>query len=256
MLESNDQSIDPFIKPTFEEAYDEINQIIQRRKSSWTYVSIMPWEDVSQILLIRVYNKWHTYEPAKTTKTGKPVKMEKWVNTLISNAIKNLKRDLLLRTSRPCIGGGKTNGVPCAFNMGGDSCLFTPSKTQCAECPTYAKWQKEREAQHKARSQVALENHSQEVSNIQGDFIDTNIIKCQVDAIMVKQLSQWEAKVYRLLFVKHMTPTQVSEELALSAKNRKRPLRPEEKTNYQAVLAMQREFKGMMMEILRREGHL
>lgn len=237
-------------KPTFNEAYPEIDRIVSSRRGAWTYLSILPWEDVRQELLIRIYNKWDKYDPQKAPK------LENWINTVITNALLNLRRDNLLRLARPCIGGGKTNGKSCTYNTGGDSCSFTPSGKQCEECPVFLDWKQKREAQFNVKSNVSLENHSQEVSNIQEDFMDTNSIKCQVDTIMIKQLTQWEAKIYRLLFIKHMTPTEVSEQLIASSKKRKRPLRPEEKTNYQSVLAMQREFKGMMREILKREGHL
>ncbi len=237
-------------KPTFEESYEEVKKIVNRRRGSWTYLSIIEWQEVESLLIIRVWEKWHLYDPEKAPK------LEHWINTLVTNAIKNLKRDQVLRTSRPCIGGGASNGVPCVFNMGGDSCRYTKSRTQCAECPTYARWQKEKEAQHNLRSKVALENHAQEVSNIQSDFTDINAIKEQIDELMLKELNRWEKKVYKLLFIKNMTPAEVSEKLIEGSKTRKRPLGPTEQTSYQHVLILQREFKEMMKSILVREGHL
>lgn len=237
-------------KPTFEEAYPEIAAIVAKRRRDWTYLSILPWEDVSQILLIRLYTKWDHYRPDKAPK------MEHWVNTVITHALANLRRDNSLRYARPCIGGGKTNGKSCAYNQGGDSCAYTKSGLQCAECPLYAEWVKKRQPVFHIQSSVALENHQQEVSNIQDDFIDSEQIKGALDVAMLSELTRWEGKVYKCLFQRHLSPTDTCVWLIKEAAKRKRPLSPAEPTSYSAILIMQREFKGMMKEWLRREGYI
>jgi hypothetical protein len=106
------------------------------------------------------------------------------------------------------------------------------------------------------QSSVALENHQQEVSNIQDDFIDSNQIKDALDIAMLAELSRWEGKVYKCLFQRHLSPTDTCAWLAKDTANRTRPLGPHEQISYSAILIMQREFKGMMKEWLRREGHI
>lgn len=237
-------------KPTFEEAYPEIETIVSKRRGEWTYLSITPWMDVKQDLILHLLHKWHLYDPAKAPK------LEHWVNKLITNQLLNYRRDRLLRFARPCCGGGKTNGKSCTFNQGGDSCAYTPSGLQCNECPLYAEWSKKRQHLFNIKSNVALENHAQEVSNIQDDFSDINDVKNQLDTAMLGELSRWEGKIYRALFQKHLTPIQTCEWLLKEAQKRKRPLGSHEPTSYTAVLTLQREFKGMMKEWLRREGHI
>ncbi len=237
-------------KPSFEESAQEVIAIIETRRSSWTYLSLMEWSDVSAILRERIWRKWHLYEPAKAKN------LEHWVNTVITHALLNLRRDNLLRYARPCIGGGKTNGKSCAYNLGGDSCGFTKGGKQCAECPLYAEWQQTREAQLNLKSNVALEHHAQEVSNIQGDFNDIEAIKDQLDARMKEELTQWEWKVYTLLYVQHLTPTMASVKLEELVKTWKRAPREEEQFSYQAVLQKGRWFKELMHDVLRREGHI
>lgn len=238
-------------KPTFEEAYPEIAIIVAKRRGDWTYVSIIPWQDISQDLLLHINKKWHLYNPAKAPK------LEHWVNTVISNALLNYRRDKgNQRWTRPCVGGGKSNGKSCVYNQGGDSCAYTSSGIQCSQCPLYAEWEKRRQHLFHLKSNVALENHAQEVSNMQGDFSDIEGVKNSLDAAMVKELTRWEGKIYRALFQKHLTPNETCEWLLKEASKRKRPLGPNEPTSYSAVLTMQREFKGMMKEWLRREGHI
>jgi hypothetical protein len=254
MVEAPTQASVP-VKPTFEEAYPELARIVAKRRNSWSYISIMQWEDVSQILLLRLYVKWHLYDPVKGN--GELAKrLEKWANTVITRAIMTLKRDTLGRWSRPCIGGGKANGLHCAYNKGGETCSLTPSGTQCAECPTYAKWQREREAQLHVKSQVSLENHAQEVSNVQCDFIDIEGVRDWLNEAMLKELTRWEGRVYRLSIVQSLSPAKVSEILAAEVKQRKRPPGPTEQYSYSAVLQYNRMFRGMMRLHLEREGYI
>ena len=239
------------LKPTFEESYKEIERLVDNRRAGWTYVSILEWKDVRQILLIKTFNKWHLYDPEKSEG-----RLDRWLNTLITNEMRNLRRDHLLRWSRPCIGGGNANGKSCEYRRGEEGCLYTSSGRQCEECPLYAKWQKTRMHQLHIKSNVPLEHHAQEVNNIQEDFVDIAGIKDSVDQEMLQALTQWEKRVYRLLMIRHLTPNETCAQLEKVAKARKRPLASEEYTSYQGVLEYKRRFKDMMMDILKRNGHL
>lgn len=236
-------------KPSFEQAYPEVARIVQSRRNAWTYLSMMPWEDVSQELLIRAYSKWEQFDPAKGP-------LENWLNTLITHALHNLRRDLLLRTSRPCIGGGKANGKMCEFNRGGDSCAYTPSRTQCAECPVYAKWEKSKQYQHNVKSQVSLENHIQEVHNMPDDSVDTETVRHWVHREILRELSRWEGRIFRLTIIQELPPTRVVEILSREVAKRKRPLKSDEQYNYSAILQYKRMFKGMMRVALLRGGYI
>ena len=71
---------------TFESKIREIDFEIQKRKSRWrlTSLSWMDFDDISQILRIHIYKKWHLYDPSKP--------LAPWLNRIISNQIKNLVR--------------------------------------------------------------------------------------------------------------------------------------------------------------------
>lgn len=242
---------DPIVKPTFEAALPEIMRIVASRRGSWAYISIMPWEDVSQHLLMRAFQKWPLYDPAKGP-------LENWLNTLISRELINLRRDLYLRTAKPCVGGftGRANGKHCEYNLGGDACAFTRSKVQCAECPVYAKWQRERESQHHVKAQVSLENHTQEAHNMPDDSIDVMAIKEWLHKAMLAELTRWEGRVYRLSIVQELPPAQVVEILEKEVAKRKRPLAAQEGYTYGHILQYNRTFRGMMRVLLLREGHI
>ena len=185
-------------KLTFESEIVEIRKLISNRKAEWR-LSTLDWEDVEQMLLTRVWQKFHTYDPTKG-------KLDCWVNRLISNFIKNLLRDNLTKFSRPCTLG-------CVFNLGNGACSFTKSKIQCAECPMYANWQKKKESQFNIKASLPLENHSQEVNNQPGDFLDIDYAKKVIDQKIKEKLTDREKKIYTMLYVDFMTAQQVSEKL-------------------------------------------
>lgn len=87
-------------KQPFEEVAGFIQGEIAKRRSKWRMTNVIEWDDVAQLLLVRAYNKYHLYNPDKSP-------LQHWLNTLISNALKNLLRDTLLKSCRPCLGNGK-----------------------------------------------------------------------------------------------------------------------------------------------------
>ena len=54
-------------KPTFEESYDFVNQEIRKRSKKWSLTSLnwIDYDDVSQIIRIHIYEKWHLYDGEK-----------------------------------------------------------------------------------------------------------------------------------------------------------------------------------------------
>lgn len=186
-------------KVTFEESVDFIKNQIVKRKSTWR-LSTLEWADVEIQILTHIWQKWHLYDPNK--------RMENWVNTVITNFIKNLLRDNLTKFSRPCILG-------CVYNLGGNACGFTKSKTQCNECKLYANWQKKKESQFNIKSSLPLENHSQEINNKQSDFIDIDKAKSVIDEKIKTKLNRRERKIYKMLFIEYMTPQETSDALKI-----------------------------------------
>ncbi len=152
-------------KLPFDDVLPELQRIVASRRGAWTYLSLMEFADVSQELVLRLFKKYHTFNPERGS-------LEHWANRVITNALLNLRRDVTGRFSRPCVGGGKAAGKSCTYNTGGDTCSYTKSGKQCAECPLYADWAKGRQHQFNIKSTVALDNHAQEVSNQQQDFLD------------------------------------------------------------------------------------
>ena len=113
-------------KPTFEESFDFINQEIRKRSKKWSLTSMnwIDYDDVSQLIRVHIYEKWHLYNEEKP--------LAPWLNRIISNQIKNLVRNHYGNFARPCL--------KCEAADGESACKIY--KPQCGDCPLYAKWEK------------------------------------------------------------------------------------------------------------------
>lgn len=174
-------------KPSFEDKILDINTEIRKRKNKWSLNALnwIDFDDVSQILRIHIYKKWHLYDPIKP--------LAPWLNRIISNQIKNIIRNNYGNYSRPCL--------KCAAAEGSDLCKIYGK--QDGSCPLYAAWQKNKKTAYDLKIPVPLENHSQEVCNIPQD--DLNIEKCiqLVHTKMHSTLKPIEWKVYKYLYIEN-----------------------------------------------------
>ena len=84
-------------KPTFEDKIAEIDQEIAKRRNKWNLnaLSWIDFDDISQILRIHIYKKWHLYDHSKP--------LPPWLNRTISNQLKNLIRNNYSSFARPCL---------------------------------------------------------------------------------------------------------------------------------------------------------
>jgi RNA polymerase sigma factor (sigma-70 family) len=194
VIKNQEANITSMVKPPFEEMIPAAMVEINKRRNGWTLSSIA-FEDVSQILLIRAFNKYHTFIPEKG-------EFSHWINRLISNALTNILRDNLQKFSRPCIQG-------CTHNLGDNSCSYTKSGLQCIECPLYKKWKNKKEQEFNIKQSLPLENHFQEVNNMQSDFIDIEESKRMLDEKIESSLTIQEYRIYHLLFTEHKTMDEV-----------------------------------------------
>lgn len=220
----------------FEARVPELREILARRKSSWT-LTTMDWDDVEMILLNRLWIKFAMYDPTKGP-------LENWANTVISRAISSLLRDLLYKWSKPCVTAGAYGGV-CRFNLADNGCAYTLSKTKCGECKLYAKWQRKKEGMYNIKAGLPLDSHSQEVQNLQEDFIDVEAAKSVIDEKMLEQLDRHDGQIYRLLFIENLSMEEVGKRLKYKASSN---------SNVSQVLRkLAARFKAMARDIISKE---
>lgn len=215
---------------TFEERYEEICEQIEKRRHKWRLSSVS-FDDMKQIILLKIFLNYHTYD----TERGQ---FSHWVNRVITNSIKNGFRDNYLVYSRPCITG-------CVYNTGGDSCSRTTSGIQCKECPIYADWEKRKLNHFNIAQTLPMENHVQEVSSIQSDFMDIDGGVELIHLKMKEKLTKHEFRMYKLLYIQHKSEREVGTLLGYKNKKGGR-LYP----GYLAILHAKTLFKTKVREII------
>ncbi len=218
--------------PPFESQIKTIEIQINQRRASWRLASI-PWEDVAQMIMTRVFLKYHTFDPAKG-------EFSHWLSRLITHKMSSILRDNHSIYSRPCIQG-------CVFNTGGDGCSKTKSGTQCAECPIYKSWQIRKESHFNVKQTLPLENHEQEVNQKPSDFIDIEGSKKVIDREMKLKLNKHEYKMYRMLYIKNMSEPEVGK-----AMKYKKTTKMHE--GYQIILAFRKKVVLIAKEIIDEQG--
>lgn len=210
-----------------------IKSNIWKRKNSWNIPSL-EWDDVSQILILRVWTKFDKYSITKGP-------FEHWLNKLITNALNNLIRDKFSKYSRPCICG-------CTYNIGGDDCSFTKSNKQCSECPLYKKWTIKKQQQFNMITSVSLEDHSNETYNVENDTANVDFSKHIIDDRLKELLSIHDFKIYKMMFIDHKSLEYIGKKMNL------RLLPSSHIPGYQELLRLKRKFINLSREIISDEG--
>lgn len=208
-------------KPHFKTLLPIIDQEILKRKPKWTLTSV-DFDDVAQKIRLHVFQKYKTFDPAKGEFTH-------WLNKLITHRIFNIWRDEYTKLARPCILG-------CSFNTGADSCSHTPSGKQCGECKLYKKWQSKKEIKHNLKQAVPLENHAQEVENIQSDFIDIEGSKKIIDDKIKFKLKPVEWKIYQLLYIDNKSDEEVAIIMDWTTSEKGRKAGYQQLTNFKKII--------------------
>jgi hypothetical protein len=187
-------------RPTFEESLPQIDSEIAKRRHKWTLTSLpsMDYEDVSQIIRIHIYNKWHLYDSTKP--------LGPWLNTIISHQIKNLIRNNYSNYSRPCL--------KCDAAVDNTGCKIYGE--QCSKCPMYEYWQKRKAPAVHIKMPVSIELHANEVNAM---FVDTTDVLRHAEALhkrMKQILKPIEYQVYEGLFILHEDEMIVAKKLGYS----------------------------------------
>jgi len=192
------------IEKLFSSVVVDLQALIDKRKGSWKLTSIMEFDDVRSILLAHLWNNFSRYDRTKP--------LDRWANTVISNALKNLLRQNCYKNARPCI-AATSYGNPCAYARGCDGCAWTKSGKQDSSCGFYKAWLDKKQAKFAVATPLSIENHIDESHSIQSDFVDIEGAKKVIDDKIIGKLNEEEAKVYHLLYIEHMDLKEVGKKM-------------------------------------------
>jgi len=181
----------------FEDKIDIINNELRKRRGKWQLKARadLDFEDVEQIIRFHIYKKWALWDQTKI--------IEPWLNRIITRQISNLLRNLYGGFSRPCL--------KCAANQGGELCAIY--KTQCAECPLYAKWIKGKKQAHDVKVPLPLETHTQEVESISSDFIDYEGAADVIHTRIKVKLTKVQFRVYQMLYIDNLSEDEIARQM-------------------------------------------
>lgn len=192
--------------PKFEDHLSVIDDEIRKRRHKWNLTSIawMDYDDVSQIIRIHIFKKWGQYQASRP--------LAPWLNSIITNQIRNLIRNHYSNYARPCL--------KCAAASDNETCTIYTK--QCNDCPLYAYWEKRKQPATQIKIPVSIENHPHEVKTIFDESVD---ILRHVDSLHKKMkeiLKPTEWQVYKRLFIDFKEEADVAKELGYVTNERGR----------------------------------
>lgn len=173
----------------FEDNIAFIDAEIAKRRNLWNLSSVqwMDFEDVSQIIRLHVYEKWHLYDQSKP--------LGPWLNKVIAHQIKNLIRNIYGNYARPCL--------KCAAAEPDNLCKIYSS--QCADCPLYAAWEKNKKRAYDIKIPLSLETFENDAEIGYHDEQNIDTIAAVIHAKMKEELRPIEWTIYKLLFIDNLS---------------------------------------------------
>lgn len=180
-------------KLTFEDCYDQIMDLIKKKRKKWILNDLghMSYDDVTQQVLIRIFQKWHLYDQSK--------ELIPWLNVVIDNKMQNIYRDEYGIYAKPCIG--------CANNQGDDLCSFTPSHKQCSECIQYKTWVIEKQRGFEIK---LPQEYNEGVHDSVDDSSIQNYDLTKIHNQVLELLNNSDKKLYTLIFIKNKKPKEIA----------------------------------------------
>ncbi len=92
-----------------------------------------------------------------------------------------------------------------------DSCGFTSSKTQCNECPLYAKWEKLKKPAYDIKMTVSLENHKNYYMSFESssnyDYVEA---EQKLHSLMKDSLSDKHFFIYKMFFIDNLSDDDIA----------------------------------------------
>lgn len=226
-------------KKKFEEMYEIIDKIIKKRKYKWQLNAItwFDFDDIEQIIRLHIYKKWSLWDQSRP--------LEPWVSRIVTNQLRNIIRNNYTSFAKPCLS--------CPFNQNKNiekyselSCGFTPSKTQCNECPLYAKWEKTKKNVYDIKMTVSVENHKNYVFNqeLNNDY-NYEIAEDKLHQMMKNDLSDKQFFIYKMFFIDNLSDDEVAKILKFKTTEKGR------KAGYKQIKNLKKAFLLRAKELLK-----
>ena len=217
---------------TFEESLPIIDVEIEKRRGKWTLTGVpyFGFDDAAQIIRAHIYRKWYLYKQSEP--------LLPWVNTVISNQIRNIIRNLYGNHARPCL--------KCPANEGNDLCMIFGK--QCSDCWLYRKWLKKKKPAHDIKLPVTIENHTQEVYSLSSDNFDVEAAAKQLHVKMKNILNPLEWKIYQHLYIDFGEESDIAKKLGYRTTEKGRI------SGYKTIFTIKKSIIEKVKAVLKEDG--
>jgi hypothetical protein len=221
----------------YEDLSDTIDQEIGKRRGSW-YMNNIPaldWDDVSQKIKSHIAVKWHLWDQSREFKC--------WVNTVISNQLKNIYRNNYANYMPPC--------MKCPLNKSSfvedGQCSVTSDGKWGPECGIYAKWQKRKKHAWNIKIPSPLEYHDNEITTkVSVLNVDMEQSVERLHKKMEDTLSPKKFQIYKMLYIDFLDKEEVAKSMGYKSTEKNR------KAGYKHIKNMEKAFikiaKGMLYD--------
>ncbi len=181
---------------TFEENYELICSIVDKNRHRWRLKAVlyMDWDDVRQLVIIHIFQKFHLYNVEKDIRP--------WINSITQNQIFNLLRNNYTSKAAPC--------KICPCNEGSNLCSYTQSKLQDDSCKLYSKWLKSKKASYDINIALPMSAHEREVHDKPDHFLDISALSDKFHIAMKLVLNEKQYAVYDLIYIQNIPEDQIS----------------------------------------------
>ena len=225
-------------KILFEDKYELIFEQLEKRRGQWFLKAInwISWEDVKQIILTHIYNKWHLWDQKRA--------IEPWLNRIISNQIKNILRNHYSNFVRPCVSCPfNTSGSIDGINENANSCSWTKTKKQDRHCPLFAKWEKTKKSSYQINTASSIEDIG-DVGKKERDF-DIDKATEKLNILMKEHLSEKHYKIYKMIHIENLDINKAAEKLGYKSNEKGR------KAGYKQIKNFEKMFKVLAKKLIK-----
>ena len=155
----------------------------------------MDFDDISQILKIHIYKKWHLYDNSKP--------LAPWLNRIISNQLKNLIRNNYSNYCKPCL--------KCAAAEPDSACSIYGNQDD--RCPLYKSWLLKKKSAYDVKMALPLEKHREQVNEVEVSPADIELGILKLNKKLKEILKPNEWIVYEGFYMMNKTESEIAETL-------------------------------------------
>ncbi|REK56933.1 MAG: hypothetical protein DWQ49_09500 [Bacteroidetes bacterium] len=192
----------------YEDREEDIERELAKRRKGWNLDAIadVDFEDVCQIIRRHIALKWHLWDQERP--------FLNWVNTVISNQLRNIRRNVYGNFAPPCSG--------CPGDAGGESCSILPSGKKGAECLEYAEWLRGKKVAYDIKLAAPLEESRDIKDAVDTDF-NFEVAIAKLHEHMKRRLNSSQYEIYKMLYIDNIEESEIAKKKGYitSEKNRK-----------------------------------